>query len=91
VSGRIESEGLQAGRAGRTPGAGYFGLTLSSITVGGREITVQTSSLFARGAVQAAGVAVQKGRRLTFRLTAPVELDEGRAKANTKSPDSSMR
>jgi hypothetical protein len=90
VIGRIESEALQAGHAGRTPGAGYFRLTLSSIAVGGREVTVQTSSLFARGAVQPAGVGVQKGHRLTFRLTVPVALDVGPTTAITQSPSPSI-
>lgn len=90
VTGRIESEGLQTGHSKRMPGAGYFRLTLISITVEGRQVAVQTSSLFARGTVQPAGVGVQKGHRLTFRLIAPVEFDEGPATANTQqSPISS--
>ena len=95
VTGRIESEGLseglQAGHAGQTRGAGYFRLTLSSITVGDREITVQTSSLFARGAAQPAGIGVKKGHRLTFRLTAPVALEEGNTTATMGSPSPSVR
>jgi hypothetical protein len=77
VTGRIES-------AQSRPGSGYVRMTLTAITVDGRPFAVQTSSLFARGAAsrgnpanqQLGGVRVPKGRRLTFRLTAPVSLNE---------------
>jgi hypothetical protein len=79
VTGRVESEQSDVDRA---PALGYFRLTLSAITVGGRPVALQTSSLFARGTIQPSNVSsgsstvrVQKGRRLTFRLTAPVTLD----------------
>jgi hypothetical protein len=79
VTGRIESEQSDPGRA---PALGYFRLTLNAITVGGRPVALHTSSLFARGTIQPSNVSsgsstvrVQKGRRLTFRLTAPVTLD----------------
>jgi hypothetical protein len=83
VTGRIESEQSLAGHPGQVQGAGYFRLTLSSITIEGRQVAVQTSSLFARGTVQPMGIGVQKGHRLTFRLTAPVTLDEAHITANT--------
>lgn len=86
VTGRIESEGLRAGHPGQAPGAGYFKLTLSSITVEGRPLAVRTSSLFARGTVQSRGIAVQKGHRLTFRLTDPVALDEARNPMHSQAP-----
>jgi hypothetical protein len=80
VTGRIESEQSDPGRA---PALGYFRLTLNAITVGGRPVALHTSSLFARGTIQPSNVSsgsstvrVQKGRRLTFRLTAPVTLDD---------------
>jgi hypothetical protein len=64
-------------------GSGYFQLTLSAITVEGRHFPLQTSSLFARGTLQRPdGVRVQKGRRLTFRLTSPLTLNDPNALAN---------
>jgi hypothetical protein len=77
VTGRIESEQSDAG----APALGYFRLILNGITVGAITVPLQTSSLFARGTLQPSSVSsrsgsirVQKGRRLTFRLTAPVSL-----------------
>ncbi|MFZ0814139.1 MAG: hypothetical protein WAM78_01400, partial [Candidatus Sulfotelmatobacter sp.] len=83
VSGRVESAQPPAGRPGLSPDPGFVRLTLSTITVDGKPVVLQTSSLFARGTPQpatnprsgfAGGFQVQKGRRLTFRLTAPVLL-----------------
>ena len=83
ITGRVESARSLADHPGLVPGAGYFRLTLSSITVQGKQLALQTSSLFARGTVDPSeGIAVQKGRRLTFRLTAPVTLDEANSVAN---------
>jgi len=89
VTGRIESaRSLPAGR-GRSAGSGYFRLTLSSIMIEDRQVALQTSSLFARGTLQpVAGIGVPKGRRLTFRVTAPVALDEPNSTANRQSPGS---
>jgi hypothetical protein len=76
VTGRVESERMAADQSGKGPASGYFRLTLSSITQDGRQFSLQTSSLFARGTFQPIeGVRVPKGRRLTFRVTAPVTLD----------------
>lgn len=87
ITGRVESARSLADHPGLVPGAGYFRLTLSSITVQGRQLALQTSSLFARGTVSPSeGIAVQKGRRLTFRLTAPVSLDEANSMADGQSP-----
>ena len=82
VIGRVEA--AQSRR-----GSGYVRLTLSEITVDGWPLALQTSSLFARGTPRhlassvgnpstpgLGGVRVPKGRRLTFRLTAPVTLNE---------------
>lgn len=83
VTGRVEA-------AQSRDGSGYVQLTLSAITVDGIHLPLQTSSLFARGTVRAlhasssgtpsnqilGGIRVPKGRRLTFRLTAPVTLEE---------------
>jgi hypothetical protein len=81
VTGHIESARLQTDRS---PPLGYLQLTLNSISVGNRAIVVHTSSLFARAtprtsiaSSQPAAIRLQKGRHLTFRLTAPVVLDDG--------------
>ena len=75
VIGQIES--AEAGPANRTANQsqGYFRLSLTSLVIGGRHIALQTSSLFTRGKMIALGVhpaamRVNKGRSLTFRLTA---------------------
>jgi hypothetical protein len=79
ATGHIESVRSQAG-------SGYFQLTLSAITVEGRAILLRTSSLFAKGTFQQSDdVRVQKGRRLTFRLTSPVTLDEPKSMASGQS------
>jgi hypothetical protein len=68
-------------------GSGYFQLTLTAITLQGRPLALQTSSLFARGTLhQADGVRLQKGRRLTFRLTSPVTLNDPNSLANRQFP-----
>ena len=85
VTGRVEA--AQSRR-----GSGYVRLTLTAITVGGTPLAVQTSSLFSRGTVKgmnvsssgaslthtqkSGGTRIPKGRRLTFRLIAPVTLNE---------------
>jgi hypothetical protein len=84
VTGRVESERSLAARPGQVPGSGYFRLTLSSITVEDQQVAVHTSSLFARGTAQPMGIGVQKGHRLTFRLTDLVALDESPTMANTR-------
>jgi hypothetical protein len=92
VSGRIESAQSLTDHPGgpsdlRYSGSGYLRLTLSAITVEGKQLAVQTSSLFARGALQPSNdIQVQKGRRLTFRLTAPLSLDEPGSMANRQYP-----
>jgi len=79
ATGHVESVRTDAG-------SGYFQLTLTAITVEGRHLALQTSSLFARGTVQQSDdIRVQKGRRLTFRLTSPVMLDEPKSMANRQS------
>ena len=80
VSGRVESA-----RASRIKGnRNYIRLRLDSIDVAGRDLPVQTSSLFTHGiasvtalspdANPAAIIQLEKGHRLTFRLTEPVYL-----------------
>lgn len=60
---------------------GYVQLTLSHIDINGRSLRVRTSSLFARVSTSPAlspvasdSISLDQGRRLTFRLTAPLAL-----------------
>ena len=81
VAGRVESARASSASvlASKVKGNGYFRVTLDSLDIAGKELRLQTSSLFARG--NAAGrdaalglITLEKGRRLTFRLTEPVYL-----------------
>lgn len=87
VSGRVESAQPAVSRPGLRPDPGYVRLSLNAITVDGRTLPLQTSSLFAQGTAQSSAspdgnvsgsrsndFRVLKGRRLTFRLTAPLVL-----------------
>lgn len=80
--------------------AGYIRLTLSAITVDGKPLPLQTSSLFAKGTpslpedkVKAmdAGVRLPQGRRLTFRLTIPAALDVQNSIADRHDPIPSVQ
>ena len=93
VSGRVESAQSQPGHRSLVSGAGYFRLTLNSMTVDGKPVLLHTSSLFAKGTVVAThvstsphagseGLLVQKGRPLTFRLIAPVAFDDVTSASN---------
>ncbi|MGC1372999.1 MAG: hypothetical protein WA824_12755 [Candidatus Sulfotelmatobacter sp.] len=80
VSGCIESVRLDNPN-GFAP-RGYFRLTLNSMTIAGKTVPIHTLSLYTRASAQQPGVPsqpgsmrIQKGRRLTFRLTASVTLD----------------
>jgi hypothetical protein len=98
VTGSIESMQSRPGRPRGSPATGYFRLTLTAIEVEGREVPIQTSSLFARAAwrVQTTsaasssqgsdGVRIEEGRRLTFRLTLPVTLIDAKSPANSPIP-----
>jgi hypothetical protein len=84
VQGRVEGARSSDGR----PNTGYVRLTLDSITMGGKQIPLHTASLFARGAFErrpdlpatsdpgtnpvAREIHLEKGRRLIFRVTAPM-------------------
>jgi hypothetical protein len=101
VAGSVESARLSYAKRRRT---GYLRLTLDSIRVGDKEIPLPTSSLFARGIITSASedsgavgdapvsphriVRLNKGRPLTFRLTATVDLGkptaDEKAQAGTK-------
>jgi hypothetical protein len=97
VSGRIESAQPSVDRPGLNPDPGFVRLTLDAINVDGSTIPLQTSSLFAKGTLptnaitvsggsnpQSGGFRVQKGRHLTFRLTAPVTLANPNSIADRK-------
>jgi len=80
VAGRVESARASGLRRNR----GYVRLRLESVNVGGRNLPIQTSSLFVRGSASetpASGgtpspqvVRLEGGRRLTFRLAEPVSI-----------------
>ena len=76
VSGRVESARASNLKRNR----GYIRLTLESIQLAGSDLPVQTSSLFVRGRASPAQssegpvVRLERGRRLVFRLTEPVEV-----------------
>jgi hypothetical protein len=87
VGGCVESAQLAVDRPGLSPDPGFLRLTLRTVTVDGTTVGLQTSSLFAKATLEplvqsvADGTGaesrdfwVHKGRRLTFRLTAPVSL-----------------
>jgi hypothetical protein len=75
VAGRVESSRASAVESSR----GYVRLTLNAIAFEGRDLPIQTASLYARAQAEATGhsqdptrvVHLEKGRRLTFRLTEP--------------------
>ncbi len=100
VSGRIESAQPSMPRPGLSPDPGYVRLTLNSVTVDGRTLALQTSSLFAKGSLPSSGssagaasakqsgdLRLLKGRRLTFRLTAPVAFPDQNSVANRRLPE----
>lgn len=81
AKGYVQSELAQTNSHGSA--SGYFRLSLSAITLDGRQVAIETSSLYARGVVQRSKtIGVPKGRHLTFRLTAPVTLEDRRALAS---------
>jgi hypothetical protein len=98
VTGRVEFAQPSVNRPGTSPDPGYVGLTLNTVTVDGRVVGLQTSSLFAKGTpesnvplsvasagdrtgVESHGFRIQKGHRLTFRLTAPVGFPDANSLA----------
>jgi hypothetical protein len=69
-------------------------LTLSSIMIEGRSVSLQTSSLFAKGRApepnaNSRDFQLVKGHQLTFRLTAPVSLADANSIADRRYSDSS--
>jgi len=97
VSGRIEFAQPAVERPGLSADPGFVRLTLNAINVDGSTIPLQTSSLFAKGALPSnalpvsgrskplsGGFRLQKGHHLTFRLTAPVTLANPNSIADRK-------
>ena len=93
VKGRVESSRVFNPKR-RT---GYLRLTLESIRIGDKQLSLPTSSLFARGTIDTENAAstgassriirLKQGRSLTFRLTAPVDLSkatEEKAQSGTR-------
>jgi hypothetical protein len=82
VAGRVESARVSELK----PDRGYVRLALASLHVGGIDVPLQTASLFARQGSGAdaslSTVRLEKGRRLTFRLTEPISLDPQPIKAS---------
>jgi len=80
AAGRVESAHTSELRRNR----GYVRLTLDSVNIRGRELPIQTASLFVRGdagETQPSGsgsspqvLHLASGRRLTFRLTEPLSI-----------------
>jgi len=80
VAGRVES----ARASGLHRNRGYVRLTLDSLNIAGRELPIQTASLFVRGNISATQVSegisspqvvrLESGRRLTFRLAEAVPI-----------------
>lgn len=72
VNGRIES----VSSSDLKPNRGYVRLALTSVRVSGTDLSVRTASLFARqhnpDSPSNPGIRLEKGHRLTFRLTEPV-------------------
>jgi hypothetical protein len=89
VTVRVESARSQRYRPGSFPSSGYIRLSLTAIDVEGKQLPLQTSSLFARGLPQAPNaVRIPKGRDLTFRLTAPLAVDQSEALAGHQTGSS---
>jgi hypothetical protein len=86
VTGAIES----TQRSSPERSAGYIRLILSSITIDGKRMRLQTSSLFAQGTpaghsgdeASLSSIRLPQGRRLTFRLIVPASLDPQESIAN---------
>jgi hypothetical protein len=92
VNGHVESAQPSLLKPGAKPVAGYVRLTLTAISIDHRAIPLQTSSLFAKAEIPTGNriwsVAsksdeghIQKGRLLTFRLSAPLMITPDKALA----------
>lgn len=101
VSGRVESVQMPVDQPGLAPRAALIRLTLNTMTIDGKALPIQTSSLFAKAVLQPAASVrppgeqpipgdyrLQKGRQLTFRLTSPVMFADINSLAVRQYPDS---
>ncbi|MGB8063372.1 MAG: hypothetical protein WCF26_15880 [Candidatus Sulfotelmatobacter sp.] len=84
--GTIASGRVQSVRTSKVkPDRGYICLALASIHVGGIDVPVQTADLYARQSPPTSKsspvIRLGKGRRLTFRLTAPAYIASQRAQS----------
>jgi len=74
VAGHVESVFI----SDMEPHRGYVGLALESVHLEGNDVPVRTSSLFARQTSvnnsHASTIRLERGRRLTFRLTEPLSI-----------------
>jgi len=77
VAGRVES----ARPSTMNRNQGYLRLSLDKVDIAGRGLPIRTSSLFARGTARepqpddaSVVVVLEQGRRLTFRLTEPLDV-----------------
>lgn len=78
VAGRVQAARISQVK----PNRAYIRLALESVHVGGLDVPVQTASLFTRQTPQSDSVIrLEKGRRLTFRLSEPTYLGTQRALA----------
>ena len=81
VSGRVQS--VRTSKV--EPDRGYICLALASLHVGGIDVPVQTADLYARQSLttskSSSVIRLEKGRRLTFRLTEPAYVSSQRAQS----------
>ncbi len=81
VSGRVQSVRTSKVK----PDRGYICLALASIHVRGIDVPVQTADLYARQSPttsrSSSAIRLEKGRRLTFRLTEPAYVSSQRAQS----------
>jgi len=81
VSGRVQS--VRTSKV--EPERGYICLALASIHIGGIDVPIQTADLYARQSMAASKsssvIRLEKGRRLTFRLTEPAYVSSQRAQS----------
>jgi hypothetical protein len=91
TKGEVESSRPPTLRSGLLADPGYAQLDLTSIMLDGKTVALQTSTLFAKGVLLSAisesdahsdDFQLLKGRRLTFRLTAPLTLGDQNSIAN---------
>jgi hypothetical protein len=99
ATGVVESVLPPTARTGVAANPGLLRLSLRSIGMDGRSVTLQTSSLFARWALPANAAIISgakprpadyqllKGHRLTFRLIAPAALSNTNSPAERRAPE----